>query len=433
MPDDFDPYYTWLGIRPEETAGGRPDHYRLLGVLPLEQNREVISNATDQRMQFLRTLQVGRRAAASQALLNEIAAAGACLLDPPRKAEYDQRLGEELARRGKVTAIKLVQSQPTAALPMNTLPANEPPTSVLAVEDLLPPAALPVLAVAPARAPSGVNRARRSSHSMPSALVLVLTALAGFPLIGLIGVGLARLLEPPPSPEARRPPAVATEPPKHPPPLAQPQVATASPTVTLQQPPRDLPVTLAPDRPALPPGGIDLLKIDPQEVWTIRGALRRRGPAIETAEESTAFAIPVRFPREYRLEADVVRLAGKNSLCFGFRVQGRPLTAVIDGFDSKVSGLASVGGKEIFTLGNPLARPGAVLTNGRQSTVRIDVSLAAVELSVDGRSICRWENEPRTPLQSAQGMSWTKDEAVSVFAWDASYRLTRLVILPTER
>ena len=160
--------------------------------------------------------------------------------------------------------------------------------------------------------------------------------------------------------------------------------------------------------------------------------MRRKGPAIETAEESTAFAIPVRFPREYRLEADVVRLAGKNSLCFGFRVQGRPLTAVIDGFDSKVSGLANVGGKEIFTGGNPLARPGAVLTNGRQSTVRIDVSLSAVELSVDGRSISRWENDPRAALKSAQGMSWTKGEAVCVFAWDASYRLTRLVILPAE-
>jgi hypothetical protein len=78
VADDFDPYYTWLGIRPEEQPA---DHYRLIGLRQFEDHADVISNALDQKMQFLRTLQVGKRAALSQKLLNEISAAGGCLLD----------------------------------------------------------------------------------------------------------------------------------------------------------------------------------------------------------------------------------------------------------------------------------------------------------------------------------------------------------------
>lgn len=89
MADEFDPYYTWLGIRPEEQP---PDHYRLIAVRQFEDNADVISNAMDQRMQYLRSMQVGKRSALSQKLLNEISAAGGCLLDPKRKQAYDQEL-----------------------------------------------------------------------------------------------------------------------------------------------------------------------------------------------------------------------------------------------------------------------------------------------------------------------------------------------------
>jgi len=59
MASDFDPYYTWLGIPPEEQPA---DHYRLLGVKQFEDNSEVIQNAADQRMSHLRSFQTGKRA-----------------------------------------------------------------------------------------------------------------------------------------------------------------------------------------------------------------------------------------------------------------------------------------------------------------------------------------------------------------------------------
>src|SRR5688572_16422851 len=92
MSDQFDPYHVWLGIPPEESAGDGPNHYRLLGLRLFEANGDVISNALDQRLAHLRTLQAGKRAALSQKLLNEVAAAGVVLLDAKRKRQYDQQL-----------------------------------------------------------------------------------------------------------------------------------------------------------------------------------------------------------------------------------------------------------------------------------------------------------------------------------------------------
>ncbi len=56
MSDAFDPYYTWLGIPPEDQP---PDCYRLLGLQKYEDNVDVISHAADQRMGHLRTFQAG--------------------------------------------------------------------------------------------------------------------------------------------------------------------------------------------------------------------------------------------------------------------------------------------------------------------------------------------------------------------------------------
>lgn len=89
MTAEFDPYYKWLGIPPREQP---PTHYRLLGIEKFEPDLDVISNAADQRMTHIRSLQSGQRAALSQKLLNEISAARLCLLDPQAKAAYDAAL-----------------------------------------------------------------------------------------------------------------------------------------------------------------------------------------------------------------------------------------------------------------------------------------------------------------------------------------------------
>lgn len=92
MTEGFDPYYKWLGIPPEEQP---PDHYRLLGVRPFEADADVLAGAADRQMAYLRTYQTGPRGNWSQKLLNEVAAARVCLLNPKKKAAYDARLKAE--------------------------------------------------------------------------------------------------------------------------------------------------------------------------------------------------------------------------------------------------------------------------------------------------------------------------------------------------
>ncbi len=85
----FDPYRQWLGIPPKEQP---PNHYRLLGIGPFESDPDVISNAADRQMTHVRTYQSGKRSELSQQILNELAAARVCLLDPSNKAKYDSQL-----------------------------------------------------------------------------------------------------------------------------------------------------------------------------------------------------------------------------------------------------------------------------------------------------------------------------------------------------
>jgi hypothetical protein len=93
---EFNPYFDWLGIPPAEQP---PHHYRLLGLRVFESNAQAIDEAAGVRMAQLRGAQIGKHAAQSQRLLNEVAAARACLINPARKAAYDAQLKQRLGER----------------------------------------------------------------------------------------------------------------------------------------------------------------------------------------------------------------------------------------------------------------------------------------------------------------------------------------------
>jgi hypothetical protein len=93
MSESFDPYRKWLGIPPQDQP---PHHYRLLGIELFESDPDVISNASDGRMAQVKNFQAGKYSGHSQRILNEIAVAKVCLLNPARKIEYDRQLKERL-------------------------------------------------------------------------------------------------------------------------------------------------------------------------------------------------------------------------------------------------------------------------------------------------------------------------------------------------
>jgi hypothetical protein len=91
--ESFDPYRKWLGIPQQDQP---PHHYRLLGIELFESDPDVIANAADGRMAQIKTFQTGKSSELSQRILNEVAAAKVCLLNPQKKVEYDRRLQARL-------------------------------------------------------------------------------------------------------------------------------------------------------------------------------------------------------------------------------------------------------------------------------------------------------------------------------------------------
>ena len=148
MAGDFDPYYKWLGIPPKDQP---PNHYRLLSIERFEADRQVIDAATNRVMGYLKALSTGGDLEYAQKLLNEVAAARKCLLNPDRKAAYDSELrtqGEGLAPSGAAEAEASIKPAPAVgAIPPPPPPPPPPPspTPVPLAPRLVTPAPIPVV------------------------------------------------------------------------------------------------------------------------------------------------------------------------------------------------------------------------------------------------------------------------------------------------
>lgn len=94
MSDAFNPYEAWLGI---PTAEQPPDCYRLLGLPPFECEPRLIRHRVEEQIARVRALASPGREAVAQWLIDQIAAAHACLIAPAAKAAYDEQLRLRLA------------------------------------------------------------------------------------------------------------------------------------------------------------------------------------------------------------------------------------------------------------------------------------------------------------------------------------------------
>jgi len=164
----------------------------------------------------------------------------------------------------------------------------------------------------------------------------------------------------------------------------------------------------------------------------MRGQVTREGSSLRTKEnDPTAFTLNIAFPDEYVLEAEVVRESGGDSICFGFPIPGnRRMTAIVDGQKGARSGFAAVNDQQIFTKGNPLVREGRLLTTGKPALVRISVAKTAVELTVDGMSIAKWNVNATDKVLAAKGMGYPSARALAIMTWDAPFRINRLEMIP---
>lgn len=179
----FDPYRKWLGIAPKDQP---PNFYRLLGIDLFEGDVDVIANAADQRMTHVRTFQSGPHGPLSQRILNELAAARVCLLDPQKRAEYDAELREKI--RSEQTAVARA-APPRPVGKRWREEAEETPTNNAPVPIQRPIPAIAdsgvrdtvTVAPAAARKTTGARRQRSGPQTLP--------ILLGIGTVGAVAIG----------------------------------------------------------------------------------------------------------------------------------------------------------------------------------------------------------------------------------------------------
>jgi hypothetical protein len=124
--EGFDAYRKWLGIPPHEQP---PNHYRLLGIGLFESDPEVIAAAAQRQIFNVRAYLSSPYAEISQFILNELATAQACLLDPQAKSQYDQWLQQTLPVEHQTPPPPRIVPMPadTYGYPAATAAAAAPP------------------------------------------------------------------------------------------------------------------------------------------------------------------------------------------------------------------------------------------------------------------------------------------------------------------
>ncbi len=416
MPDDFDPYYTWLAIPPDEQP---PTLYRLLGVRTFEDNPEVIENVADQRMAFLRTLQSGKRSDLSEKLLNEISAARLCLLNEQKKADYDAKLREYMRQKaaGEEEDEELSDTLVGFLELVNTeeeKPADEK-------KSVVPPPVAPK----PVDADADDRKRKIIIGAGIAGGVFLLLILATWAFLSSDGSDEhARSVTETPG-DARE---VATPPPP-PPPLPPP---SPPPGLPGGRPDND-------DRPAPPPIGdlppgqwVDALKyVDPKRdrVW---GDWTRDGDAITVAPRLAArLMLPFDVGENYDLEVEFTRNSGENSVVVVLPLGTRQSSLQLSSWKERVCGLSKGSWSRYPPSGTPFP-----LTNGRRYTVLTSVRArgndASIQVSIDGNPLIAWSGETAS-LGIWSGWKMPEPGRAGLGAYDTSVTFHRVRIrLPSD-
>ncbi len=154
---DHEPICSWLGLPPGTWP---PDHYRLLGLEPGEDNAELIEQRVHERLDTVRRYQMMHPEQATEAM-NRLAQAFVCLTESSAKKTYDAQLGIAVAAaQATAVAPPLPQTDtldwlsnpppldwpaekaPAAVVrtpPPRTVPVDPPPLPVAAVNYRTPP------------------------------------------------------------------------------------------------------------------------------------------------------------------------------------------------------------------------------------------------------------------------------------------------------
>jgi serine/threonine protein kinase/WD40 repeat protein len=450
---DFDPYYKWLSIPPDEQP---PTHYRLLGVKLYEEDQEVIELAADRQMAHVRTFQSGKRSKESQQILNEVSNAKVVLLSEAKKAAYDAKL------KAKQDQDEALAAPPPVAPPR--------PTARTRQEKRVPQSTAPEigeLSVATA------GRISQRASAVEKPIATGKHASWRFPVLLATGIGtiaVAVMLT-----------AMLILGGETNPNLADGGQTTDDNETTTgavndgdqdqpdNEPPRrdrDLtPIGVAPGANVQPSvnligtdNGSDTngFEIAPPSVGTISpGASVDLVALVDTARDIVAgpwsktestltcsqgsgmarIQVPVTVAGSYALSLKVVRQNGESGLSLILPVGGRQVVAKIGGEDGdNFSGLGLINGQSYRKVENKTRTSALTLVDGQEYQVDVRVRSAAssanVELAVDGSKLFEWTGHVRSlGLYSGWQLPDPGSLGIGSFKSALSIREARLTLL----
>ena len=175
----FDPWHKWLGVHPSEQP---PHYYRLLGLMPFEDDAEVIETVADRQIAYITQRAAGPHGDFVPPVLNSLSAARACLLAPVQKAAYDIHLKQRLSPRPAPQSGPMPEWNP-APKPALGFEPQSPATTI--DFGAVPPAMSPALSVSPVVAlPSEPRRMKMREQDSPVG-VIVAAVFGGICAFGL--------------------------------------------------------------------------------------------------------------------------------------------------------------------------------------------------------------------------------------------------------
>ncbi|MGA2254566.1 MAG: SUMF1/EgtB/PvdO family nonheme iron enzyme [Thermoguttaceae bacterium] len=365
MSEKFDPYHQWLGIPAAEQP---PHHHRLLGISPFEADPTVIQNAAARQMAHLRSFQTGKQAAESQKLLNEVAAAKICLLNPSKRLAYDEALRAAPDQSGRETG-----SSVDEPLELSFLTAPTEPRAAAAK-------------TGPAQ------RARRTPgrRKGPSLVGIIVSGLAAVLLVfgidALIGRRPGEERENAASDQQDNSREYAAE---RQAPAARGSaktVSTAPPSIAARK--RDT-ATDVPDAPR----EVDLLKLVDPARDAVEWDWRREGDKL-VCDSSARIEIPYEPPEEYDYRIAFVSVPAKQGNAQICRGGDRQFVFVVGGQGNEVSGFALINGQPTYSTSNPTGvRADHWLVPGQRHVCKVSVRKNRVEGWFDDKLIARHETD----------------------------------------
>ena len=369
----FDPYHLWLGIPPKDQP---PNHYRLLAIELFESDGDVIDAAANRQMVYLKQMSSGAESELSQRLLNEIAAARLCLLNPKAREEYDREL------RGRAFPSPAPWHSRRVLIGAASLAAGVVAFGVywFSRSD---PALKPVIASQEVAAAPTVVVDDTTAAAEPDSTPDELTESLEFEDEGE-SVG-----------DSRNSAFVA----RSVPPLTEP---------------------------------IDLLaRIEPERD-AYEGVWKKEGNALfSPATPYARLVLPADVPQQYQLTAVVRRLRGGEAQMLGFTLvaQGRRFLLMLDSRPGNklVSGLTRLDGKRF--VDNETARTGRVIRGPGPHRINIKVWTTGIEVHVDSTRIVNWRGDFERLTLGSRWITPQKDK-LCLCTWKAQFVFDELRLEP---